>query len=116
LELTLGDVNRHGEMLLSREGRRGTKEIIGDGIRRVRRDPEANERCFEVAKSGNLGTKSGYRLLALSRIRTEHLLIHHAADTRLAHRLHHDARITRVGVGGDPGTHAFDQSEASGIE
>ena len=104
------------EPVLSREVGRRAKESIRNRVWRVRRDADADERRFEIAKPGDLLAQSGDRRLALRRIGTEHFLVDDAAHARFAHRPHDDAGIARVGVRGDAGAQSLLDAVARRIE
>ena len=85
----------------TRVSRDSGEEGIGDRVRRVRRDANANERRLERSHAVDLLAKLGQGAITLCWIGCENLLIHHAANAALLHGVERDTGIAGVAIRGN---------------
>ena len=82
----------------------------------MRRHPNVHERGRPQPHLAHLGDEASHRIVALFRVRPEHLAIADAAHAALEHRVEAGARVAGVREGGDSGEEALVHAEARGVE
>jgi hypothetical protein len=101
LRVRFRQVNRERQVLAVRERRDRTEERAAHRVRRVGGDPRSHPRALEPGQRAHSSHQASHALRQLVGMRTEDLVVHDPAPTRLSKCLQDGAGVPGVGDRGD---------------